>query len=62
MGSCWVPVDKLMHTLTSCMMCCLAFLQFALSSLLLAVLLFINDGPDHLELQVETLDQDAFLR
>lgn len=44
------------------MLCCLAVLQFALSTLLLAVLLLMNDGPDHLELQVETLDQDAFRR
>lgn len=41
--------------------CCFPFVQFALSSLLLGVLLLMNGGTDHLELQLETLDQEAFL-
>jgi hypothetical protein len=37
-------------------------LQFALASLLLGLLLLLSGGPDHLELQLETLDQEAYLK
>jgi hypothetical protein len=37
-------------------------LQFALASLLLGVLLLMSGGAEHLELQLETLDEEAHLK
>jgi hypothetical protein len=45
-----------------CAVCLVLLLQFALSSLLLGVLMLMKGGTDNVELQMETLDQESYLK
>lgn len=48
-------------TVPAVLACCVCS-QFALASLLLGVLLLMWGGTEHLELQLETLDEESYLK